>query len=295
MELVRPKAIETSMIIANSAVNFYPDFAIGATYAKDDKREYQGKTWRSSVDANVGKIPGAVGSETYWSLDTASNSVAMFDDEVNTKTLATGSLSVTLAASYCDSVGLLAMIGMSVSVSVTKDGDTIYEETKDLWDSSLIMNWSDYLLNEPEFISDVYFSGIPPVPDVLITITITSLVDEQVGLGMCVLGRMFDAGLDQFGMVLERDNHTVATFDRFNKLTQKNQVSTKNYSCRAIIDNSRFDQIAKRLAQIADEPVLAIGANGLYASFIVYGLFSYRQILKYETESDVEFNMKGLI
>jgi hypothetical protein len=283
------------MIIANSAVNFYPDFVIGSTYAKDDKREYEGKTWRSSVDGNVGNVPGAVGSETFWSLDTASNAVAMFDDEVNTKTLATGALTFTLAASYCDTVGLLGLIGMGVEVQVTKDGGTIYEASAELWDSSLVTDWSDFLLNEPEFIPDVYFSDMPPVPDVLITITITGLEGEQVGLGMCVIGRLFDAGVDQFKMVLERDNHTVATFDKFNKLTQKNQVSTKNYSCKTIIDNKRFDQIAKRLALIADEPVLGIGSTGLYASFIVYGLFSYRQILEYETESSVEFNMKGLI
>lgn len=294
MKIIKPTSISSAMVIANSASNTDAEYDPAATYAAQQKCTFAGYVYLSLQATNTGKQPDLLTSAAWWSLVGAANKWAMFDDEVQTQTSASASLSATISVSYVDSIALLNLTGSSVRVSVKKEGVTIYDKTVDLLDHALVENFNDFFFSTREYQSELALTDLPALPDVEITVAV-SKIGATVGIGLLVLGRVFDVGLEQYGLKREGVDYTIATFDKFGKLKREKQAYARKYSTQVNLDNARFDTVSKRLDSIASTPVVCVGGNGWKSTLTVYGLITYSINLATCTTSFVSIDVKGLI
>lgn len=294
MKIIVPKPLSYATIVSSTAVNADPDYNPATPYANGDKVTHEGYIYLSLQNSNSGHTPGITDSTAWWSKITASNRNAMFDAEVATQTIATNTLTVVMNASYVDSLACTNIVGAEVHVTMTKDAVTIYDRTIDLHDTSSITDWGMYYFSEPEFKSDFAITDMPPIPGVVITFTVTK-PSSQVGVGNFAIGRLFNVGLEDYGLQREGIDYTIATNDKFGNLTLDKQAYARKFSTTAKLPNARYDFVSKRLDSIASVPVVCIGGNDLFSSLIVFGLVSYTLVIPYFNESHVNIEVKGLV
>lgn len=294
MKIIVPKSFTDATITSTTAINADADYVAITTYANGDKVTHQGYIYLSLQNANTGHTPGITASAAWWSLVTASNKNAMFDAEVATQTTASNTLTVTLPASYVDSLACTNIVGAEVHVVMTKDATVVFDRTLDLSDTGMITDWSLYYFSEHEFKTDFAITDMPPLPDVVITFTITKPT-STVAVGNFAVGRVFDVGLEDYGLQREGIDYTIATNDKFGNLTLDKQAYARKFSTTARLPNSRYDFVSKRLDAIASVPVVCIGGNDLFSSLIVFGLVSYTLVIPYFDESHVNIEVKGLV
>lgn len=295
MKIIRPIEITDAMVTSNSAVNADADYAAGTTYAAAVKVTYNGRIYLSLQAANTGHTPGDTASAAWWSDQGPSNKAAMYDGLVSTRTTATGTL--TLVMTVPTAVNALSVINLAgvrtVTVTATKDAATVYSRTVDMWDTSLVTDWAEYFFSEPELRTELALTDLPLVPGLVITTVLTGA--GTVGVGKFDIGRVLDAGLEQYGLKREGVDYTNVTFDNFGVATIGTQIYVRKFSTQVLIKNNRLDVITRRLDALASTPLVIIGANGLYDSMIVYGLLSYSLDLALYGCSYISFDVKGLV
>lgn len=295
MKLIRPIQITDAIVTSNSAVDAHATYNAGTTYAADAMVTYNGRYYKSLQAANTVRTPGATTSVAWWSDQGPSNRTAMYDGLVSTRTTATGTL--TLVMTVPTAVNTLSLINLAgvrtVTVTATKDAATVYSHTVDMWDTSLITDWSEYFFAEAELRTELALTDLPLVPGLVITTVLTG--EGTVGVGKFDLGRVLDAGLEQYGLKREGVDYTNVTFDNFGVATIGTQIYVRKFSTQSLIENNRLDVITRRLDALASTPLVIIGANGRYDSMIVYGLLSYSLDLALYGYSYISFDVKGLV
>lgn len=294
MKIIIPTEVTSGMVSANTATNADADYVPATTYTLGELVTFANYIYKSLQNSNLGNQPDLTSSAAWWAVQGPANKWAMFDDEVQTQTTATATLTTTIDVSYVDSISCTNIAGSSAVVTVEKDAATIYTRTIDLADYSLIGDWSDYFFSEHEFQSEFSLTDLPPLPGVQITVTITK-PSNMVAIGHLVVGRLLDVGLEQYGLKRDGIDYTIATTDKFGKLSREKQAYARKYETQAILDNQRFDYVSKKLDSIASVPVVCIGGNEFKSTLTVYGLVSYSISLQHRSISYVSIQVKGLI
>ncbi|MCV2365529.1 hypothetical protein LNV23_18935 [Paucibacter sp. DJ1R-11] len=142
--------------------------------------------------------PVSPATEANWKDMLPTNMWAMFDQEVNTQTVATGSLSVTLAPGFANSLVLMELEGAQAVVSETSSagGPTVYSRTIPL-DVSSVTDWYQYFFEPFTQRKTVVLTDLPPYLNARVTVTITGT--GEVRCGQCVLGTLYSVGGTQKG------------------------------------------------------------------------------------------------
>lgn len=294
MIIIIPKTITNAMITANTAVNADADYVPATTYAAGAKVTYNNFIYLSLQNANTGNQPDLTASAAWWSLVGASNKWAMFDDEVQTQSTASNTLSTTIRASYVNAISCVNITASSVDIEVKKGATVVYTKTIDLFDYSLIVDWATYFFSEHDFQTEFSLTDLPSLPDVDIKITVNK-PSSTVGIGKIIVGAQLDVGLEEYNLKREGIDYTQANFDPFGKLSLTKRSYARKYSTTAIMENAKFDYVSKKLDSIASVPVLCIGGNGFKSSLTVYGLVTYSIILEHLQVSRVSIDVRGLI
>lgn len=292
MDIILPIAIAPAMVTTD-ATDADPPWTVGTTYADGAKVTQERRIWLSLQGGNVGHMPGAAGSEAWWSDAGPANSWAMFDDALDTVTQRAESLVVTVAPCNPQSVGLLNVRGRSARVQSSHGGIPVYDEEQSLWDTSFITDWAEYFFNEPEFKSDAIFSNLPPVVGQSVTITINAPA-ATAQCGMAVLGKPLDVGLEEVGLQRSGIDYSQVTFDPFGKASIAKRAYARKVSTQTLIENRALDRITRRLDQFASVPVLVLSGSGRFGSTVVYGLVSYTVDVALYAYSYVSLEVKGL-
>lgn len=295
MKLIRPIEITQALVTANSATNADADYVGATTYAADALVTYDRHIYKSLQNANTGHTPGLTASAAWWSDQGPSNKWAVFDSAVNTQTTAVSPWSFTLTGVAATGLGLMNLDASTVDIVATKDGATVYSKTVDLLDTSLVTDWAEYFFNEPEFRSELALTDLPPVPGLVITVTLTRTGGGNVSCGKFDCGRVLDIGPELKGLKRSGEDYTAVTFDAFRAVTIGTQRYVRKFSTQAMIDNARVDMITRRLDALASVPLVIIGADGIYGSMLVYGLLSHSIDLALHDYSFVSLDVKGLL
>lgn len=293
MDLIRPIAVSAGMVTTN-AVDADPQWVAGATYAAGAKVTRERRIWISLQVGNVGHTPGAAGSEAWWSDAGSANSWAMFDDKVQTVTQRDASLSVTVQPIGAQVVALLNVRGMRARVQSSFNGVAVFDKTISLWDTSVIANWGDFYFNEPEFRSEAVFVDLPPVIGQVVTITVEA-PGGTAQLGMVVMGKPLNVGLEKVGLQRSGIDYSQATFDQFGEASITKRAYARKVSTQTLIENKDLDRITRRLDQLASVPVLVLSGSGRFGSTVVFGLVSYTVDVAMYAYSYVSIDVKGLI
>lgn len=293
MDIVRILPVTPAMV-ATDAVDADPAWSGPTTYADQARATHQRRIWLSLQSGNTGHEPGQPGSEAWWSDAGPSNRWAMFDDEVGTVSTRAGSLSVTINGIGAPMVALLNVRGKTARCVSVHGAATVYDRTVQLWDTSVIADWADYFFAEPEFRGEALFEGLPGVPGQSVTVTVTA-AGSSAQIGMCLPGRPFFAGDERFGVQRSGNDYSTVTFDPYGKATIRRRGYAREISTQTRLHNREFDRLARRLDQIASEPVLVLSGRPVAEATIVYGLVSYSLDLATPRYSYASIDAKGLI
>lgn len=294
MIIIIPNTITNAMITANTAVNADADYDPIATYAAGAKVTYNNFIYLSLQAGNSGKQPDLTASAAWWSLVGSSNKWAMFDDEVQTQSTASNTLSTTIRASYVNAISCVNITASSVDIEVKKGATVVYTKTIDLFNYSLIVDWATYFFSEHDFQTEFSLTDLPSLPDVDIKITVNQPT-STVGIGKVIVGAQLDVGLEEYNLKRETIDYTQVNFDQFGKSTLTKRAYAKKYSTIAAMPNSKFDYVSKKLDSIASVPVLCIGGNGFKSSLTVFGFVTCSMVLEHLQMSRVSIEVRGLI
>lgn len=294
MRIVKPLPIMLPMILANSCVDKHPAWADAETCIKGVFRTHASKTWMSLKDGNQHNMPGLTSSTEWWSLVGSSNSHAMFDDTVGTQSEAENQISFRLRVGFINSLTLHNMVGKSVTVTAERNGTQFFTKTVNLWNSSVMRDWEEYYYSEPQFVKQLVFDELRPFSDMEVTVTINN-PGATCKLGLCVVGRFFQAGLDRHGIVLSGTDYTVVYFDKFGNLTLEKQAFAFKFTQPIILEKAEFDVLAERLSGVVSTRVVCIGGNGIFNSLILYGLLSFQLEIPGGKKCYGSLEVKGLV
>lgn len=206
MKVIRPVDITAAgVLISSTLVEPAADEVVwvpNAAYTKGQKR-YRAEThrvYRCLLNHDTISIPpeddlaaAAPNTVARWEDFAPTNKWAMFDQEINTQSVATGSMSVELAPGICNALALFDLEGGQVDVGMTSSagGPTVFSRTIDL-DTSRVTDAYEYCFEPFSTRRNVVLLNLPPYMGCRLTVTITG--SGTVKCGQLVVGTLCNVG-----------------------------------------------------------------------------------------------------
>lgn len=246
------------VLVATNAANAAA-WAVGTTYAADAVISYAQHNWTSVQAGNVGKTPGA---EPLWWVDAGPiNSLAMFDASVQTATTTTGGLAFTLKVGRATAVGLMALKGQTVILTVRDGlaGPVIVTHTKTLrvTDGS----YYSYCFEPFEQRADASWLGLPGSVNAHITIEITG--SGETSCGLCVVGKQFDCGQATYGFSMSIEDRGRQYLDALGNPVTVERGYSRGCSGTLVTDVGNFNRLMAFYSENVNTPCLWIAAPSM--------------------------------
>jgi hypothetical protein len=246
------------VLTASNAVNATA-WAVGTTYAANAQISHLGRNWLSVQAENVGHTPG---TEPLWWLDDGPvNTLAMFDTSVQTATTRTGGLTWTLAVGRFTAIGLMGLIGQSVTITVSDGAVLIYTETRTL--SSSEGTYYSFCFDTPYQADAATFTGLLSSPTCTVTISIATAPASMAACGLCVIGKQFFAGDAQYGFSSPIEDRGRHYLDNLDNPVNLERGYSKNISGTLVNDRTNYNRLMTFLAAHIGEPMLWVAAPGM--------------------------------
>ena len=295
MQVIRPIPFVTSMLISSNAVELYPAWAAGTTYAKDAFVDYQTFIYQSLVNHNTGNIPST--SPTQWVLVGPDNTHAMFDSEVQTQTTRITPLNITVAPGQVfNSLAVMNVDAEDLTISIRDGagGPIVYTRTIDL-DDTPIIDWYMYFFEPYDFRTDVILTDLPPYPNGRIELSV-SKTTGTVKVGLLTFGTVYTIGKVLQGAPVGIRDYSVKETDEFGNTTFVQRAFSKRMEPSVFMDNARLNFVFKLLSELRATPAVWIGStNSTYSPLAMLGFYRDFNIdIAYPDYSLVRLEIEGL-
>lgn len=309
--VLAPVEITAGMITATSLTVEDPNplWASTSAYAVGD-RVYKSTTHRvyeaaQAMTAGAGaKDPevaanqyNAAGQITFWIDADPTNQFAMFDGEVNTQTVGTGTtLSGTLKLGSFNGFALFGLDADTLAVTV-KDapgGNVIYTHSAPL-EGSEPADYYEYFFDRFKPQTQFIASGIDPYNDAEISYTLTKSTGGPK-IGMFAIGDMRPLGAPLRGASVEPVDYSRVVTDAFGRTrTRKgNNATGMVISAKANIEDAA--SVLDTVKELLGIPVVVVGSTAtMYEALTVFGLMSARQQYDDFGEPVLNITVKGTI
>lgn len=299
MKVIRPLAIDAAKVISTTAVETHEVWTSGKTFAKGEEVIYDETIYESLIDANLGKRPDTHPDD--WLALGATNKMRMFDLQVNTQTVAQGSLTVKFSpGKVFNAVAFLNLVGKSANLTVwdSPGGAVVYTSEVSLDNSSLkVIDWYTYFFEDFDFRSEAIFQDIPPYHAGVIEVTLTS--GEEVAIGSTSVGTLIDLGSTQYGLNFGIRDYSVKKFDDdFGTVTFLERAFSKRLTANLLIPNEKLNYVSRTLQDLRAVPTLYIGTDcdPKYSVTAVFGFVKDWNIeVQYHNHSLISIEISGLI
>lgn len=228
----------------------------GTAYALDDVVSYAGRNYTCIQAPNTGHTPS---TEPLWWADTGViNSLAMFDASVQTATTAVGGLEWTLSVGRFTCIGLMGLVGQSVTITIEDGATLIYTETRTLQTTD--GTYYGFCFEELGQTDTTVFTGLMSSPTCTVTISIATAPASVAECGLCVIGKQFFAGWAQYGFGSPLEDR-----GRYYLDTLKNPVALeRGYSKGAtgvlVVERTAYNRLMKFLSDHIGEVMLWVAA-----------------------------------
>jgi len=253
----------------------------------------------------AGNFPGEHPSE--WKDKGASNKYKMFDKFIMTPAMATGSeatapgqIVLDANASKSNSVHLFALSATDLTSEVfDSQGNLIDTQSFRLIDSSRIVSWSSFFLEERPVLSELHYR-IPVRMISKLRLTITDTREGRYpGIGSCFLGPARELGTTKYGIKTSNlDFSTVIRDQNTGEVSWAEGDYARLMTLDANVPADKHDYLQNLLARLRGKPVVVSGNNpGInFSSFVVLGLLQdYDLVLKNSRKSAFNLKMEGFI
>jgi hypothetical protein len=272
MIVILPIDCTASGILVDTNATDATAWSNATTYAVDDVISYANRNWISVQAANLNKTPG---SEPLWWVDNGpTNSLAMFDSSVQTKTTTTGGLTFTVKSGRATAIGLMGLIGNELTITVRDGygGDVIYTMSKTLQ----IGAGTYYGFCFSNFVqqSDICFTGILGTYDGHMTISIDG--SGETSCGLCVIGQESYIGEALHGFSFPLEDRGRQYLDSLGNPVTVERGYSRGCSGSVSSDKKSFNRLMTIYQSMINTPCLWVAAPGIseYASALVFGKLS---------------------
>lgn len=261
--------------------NDHPEYNPATTYNAGDivKVTAQHRLYES-LTTNTGQTPSST-LGTHWIDFGATNLWKPFDQLIQSQCVADVDdlLFRFKTNTLVTSIAFFGLGGNAVTVRVWNDpSDVLYDVTKDLVDTSVLVDWFEYYFAETEVRQDVLFDGLPGFTGYTVEVEITSAA-APAKVGEIAIGKK-----QQIGMTATGGNIELLSFSRADVDPNFGTVSIlKRPSARSVEfplawptgDNARIERVLRR---IESTPAVFLSDPGdEQYGFFTYGFFqNYR-------------------
>lgn len=261
----------------------YETWASGTSYAKGDVviKTSTHTEYESLVASNLNNDP-EIDDGTKWLVRGPTNAWRMFDRERNTATTTTSPLVVVLEPGQrVDAVGLAGLVADSVTLTVTKDGVTIYSRTASL-NARNVATWYQWLTTPFIFRRELGFFDLPPVTDAIVALTFERATGD-VSVGGLAIDRAVYLGGVQYDAQAEYRNYSEVTRDDFGNATLVKRRSIPT-TTQTLIVPTKILRTVWRLMQDIDATVafwsaLDDDAQPYFEPFVIMGFITKAQVV----------------
>lgn len=297
-KVISPTMLTDAMFVSSTAPeNEYAAWSPDTTYPKGQKCIRNHKIYERLIDGKTAAAPED--DKTNWlDADIPTNQRAMFDDVVGTQTSVASPLTVVLKPGSISGLGLLELVGRSVSVTLTTatGGATAFSRTIDL-DGTIIDSVYDWFYQPFVQRSSVVLTDLPfHFPNGELTITVTATVGNAA-IGVCKFGEVIGIGSSEYGATSGITSYGVKSTDEFGRTSFKKRGFSKKMSLKVLTNKSDYERISRDLANLRDTPAVwvATEADG-FGPLTVFG--PYKDFLidvTYPTAHYCSLEIEGLI
>lgn len=298
MRVLKPVSITDDLLISSSIPESdYPLWSATASYAIGARviRTEVHKVYEALVSGVDATHPeDAIGGSTpRWLEIGPTNRWALFDNQISTETAANGSIQIVIKPGIINSVALIGVVARRVSVSMVYDGDTVYDESRNL-DKSEISNWYQYFFAGFELIDQAVFTGLPPFADAEVTITIEG--SDIVSCGALLVGTSYYLGKVKYSPAIEITDYSVKQTDVYGVTTFVKRQYAKKMEAALMVENNRINAVFARVGSLRATPSVWMTSEkskyDLLAVFGWYELFSVT--IPYKNYSLCTLQIQGL-
>jgi len=267
LRLLQPFTKPALLVTSSLPEADHPEWAAGTTYVAGQRviKAATHRIYESVAAGNVGKDPAGATGE--WIDVGPTNRWAMFDQALGTATIASNSITLTLAPEVANAVALLDVIADSVRVR-----SSAFDRTQ------AVSGGSVTFLDLPETTGQV-------------TVTITG--SGQVSVGTLLIGKVVGLGETEASPTARITDYSKKDVDAFGVPTIIERAFAKGMSMRALFRTNALDVVANRLAAVRARPCLWVGQNGV-DTLTVYGFCKDWSIEAGETTSRLSLSIEGL-
>ena len=277
----------------------------GTTYSQGDIVTVLGTTQRrfeSVDDNNEDNFPPD--SPNDWLDLGATNRWRMFDGGTGTITTNPESVEVTIEPDgFVNSLSFFTLDASEISIKVTQSGDLVYEESVKIPLQTSSSNWYSYFFKTfGERFRDTVALNIPPVPDPVITITM-SREGGVAGIGLILAGRQQPLGTALYGSSVGIQDFSIKENDAFGNPTVVERAFVKRADLDVRLNSQDVSRVQRILAELRATPTVYIGSpqaclfcpDPIHGETIVFGYYrDFDIVLQDRVSSSATLEIEGL-
>jgi hypothetical protein len=296
----RPLKVTDEVLVSSTAVESpYSPWVATGNYAQGNRVLQPNHHVYENVIAGVNStLPenACTGASRRWIDCGMSNVWAMFDDDSDSATVASGSFTVVLHyTGFVTCLYLGKLVGLSASVSVESAGVVRFSRSYSL-DGTIITDWREYFTEPMVQRKQVVITDIPPYYSPRITITISGL--DTVACATCQAGVTREIGIAQMGSGWGFINYSTVTIDQtFGTISTYVPRGNKNTrDILVIIENSMVEAFLQTMDALLNKFCVWIPSErDLFKFMASYGFCSKLDVVIKNTEiSKYNLVIRGL-
>jgi len=295
MKLIKPNNfVYGTDLVSTTATETYATWSGATTYVLADRKVYGLYIYESLQAGNLNHQPDT--SPTWWVLVGPNNKFAMFDLATSTATTKASPLTVVVDTDAINSLALIGLIGTELTISMTDGagGPTVYTNTINLNDNSLVVDWYTYFFTPFVQIGDVVLTDLPSYNNSRVTMLLTG--GGTVQIGELIYGLLYDLGSTEYGATVGIIDYSRKNTDEFGTTTFIERAFSKRMNATFMLDNTQLNFVQRLLASVRAIQCVYIGSEDEdYAPLIVYGFYKDFTInIQYSTKSYCSLEVEGL-
>lgn len=307
MNVIPPITITDAILTSsNVAEDDYAEWDVATTYALADRVIVVDTNYHMIFESlqadNLGHDPldDDQDAPVYWVQIGPTNRWRMFDVLRNTKTEAASPITVVLTPSQrINSIALLGLEADTVHITMTNDGETVYDSTTNLIERQTL-NWSDYFFGEFGNQIGVAMFDLPPFTAGIITVTISRVGDVgNVACGSLVLGNFVYIGAVQYSAVSDSINFSVVDRDEFGNAELNPRRSIPKTEQTLFVNKDRVNKLLNLRDDLNAAPAVWSGlddaTDGYFNALLILGFYrQFRINLDFPTQARLDLELEEI-
>lgn len=304
MRVIKPNKFSDATLISTNAVETVGLWNPATSYTKGTtvRRDETHRIYENMIEGTDAETPevAQLAELPRWLDIGPSNRWAAFDNQINTASVATDSITFTIAPGVCNSISVFGIYNAykaRVTVKSSASGPQVYDSGDMQLDATIITDWYEYFFElgvpKPDFV----LTNLPPYFYGHVTITLTGLPGAQVKCGVILAGNAYELGATQYGAKASIIDYSVKESDDFGETLFVKRPYSKRLEVELELPNTRLNKIQYILAELRATPCawLGVPCRG-YDPLTVYGFYrDFSIVVDYHDRSRCSLEIEGLI